>query len=265
MTSEAERAVREALERVTPGGFRRSEDIAAIFNHAPALLAEIERLREQDQTWVDRVVHYRNLAIGLGARPEQMLDAHARKLAEEGWVLDLDPGRDAADAWAEAERWEAEAVKLQDRLAVADAARRGMARQAEIERERLRQAEIEAAGLREVNERLRGIMDRCHDAFEEDRGSDDDTIPEGIAAWRAAAKAKAEEVEWMRRERTEARARAESAERRLVELAEAAEALPWVEIDSSTPGLRFCGVRSFSDETSRLWIALRRAREDGDE
>lgn len=45
------------------------------------------RLRDWDtQTWVDNVVHYRNLAIVLGARPDQMLDQYDRDL-----VVNHDP------------------------------------------------------------------------------------------------------------------------------------------------------------------------------
>lgn len=50
-------------------------------------IAELEAERAAEQEWVDAVCHYRNLAIGLGARPEAMLNDLDRKLARDGVSL----------------------------------------------------------------------------------------------------------------------------------------------------------------------------------
>ena len=47
--------------------------------------------RDKFQRYTDGIVHYRNLAIDCGAKPEQMLNAYDRKLCEVG-LGDDEPG-----------------------------------------------------------------------------------------------------------------------------------------------------------------------------
>jgi hypothetical protein len=49
-----------------------------------------ERHKEITQEHVDRLIHYRNLAIVLGAKPENMLGDYDRKLCERG----IDPNEE---------------------------------------------------------------------------------------------------------------------------------------------------------------------------
>lgn len=51
---------------------------------ANALIAKVNKLTEQRENAAELTVHYRNLAIVLGAKPEQMLGQYDRKLCESG-------------------------------------------------------------------------------------------------------------------------------------------------------------------------------------
>lgn len=67
--------------------------------------------RERTQKWVDNVCHYRNLAIQLGAKPEQMLSEYDRNLVLNR--TDDDPAgweEDTPELWDDLERYE-EALK----------------------------------------------------------------------------------------------------------------------------------------------------------
>lgn len=98
------------------------------------LRAEVEKRkkdREYAQTAVDRIVHYRNLAIVLGATPEQMPDEDGRRLCREG-IDRYDTGNgyhasvqdmldEATDQWAIIDRIEAEVERLKaDRRKLAE-------------------------------------------------------------------------------------------------------------------------------------------------
>lgn len=79
---------------------------------------KLERMGAAHQSMIDAVCHYRNLAIILGAKPYQMLDAYDRQLCEAG----IDPDNtsngyhvsvneqleELADVWDENERLEKE-------------------------------------------------------------------------------------------------------------------------------------------------------------
>lgn len=99
-----------------------SPEIARLETAVPRLAAALrearakaERESDYAQRMVDAVVHYRNLAIALGAKPNDMHGAYDRKLCEE-W----DPAKDRGDgdvlgylednreAWEEYDRVEAE-------------------------------------------------------------------------------------------------------------------------------------------------------------
>lgn len=64
----------------------------------------------RDQKLLDAVVHYRNLAIALGAKPEWMLDRWDRDLCESG--LALDQVEDLVPYWDEAQHFQEEAARL---------------------------------------------------------------------------------------------------------------------------------------------------------
>lgn len=55
--------------------------------------AEIQKLKDADQRWVDQVVHYRNLAINLGADPSDMLNFWDKELCTRGFPRN--PGDDS--------------------------------------------------------------------------------------------------------------------------------------------------------------------------
>lgn len=80
-----------------------------------AVIDEVRRLRGDAafvQKAVDQVVHYRNLAIVLGAKPDQMLTDAARKLCEAG-TADW-PATDFSEpeTWEEVDRLRAENADL---------------------------------------------------------------------------------------------------------------------------------------------------------
>lgn len=67
------------------------------------------------QRGTDHVVHYRNLAIKLGAKPDDMLDAWDRKLCEEG--IDTDLIDDNGELWRDLEKAEKERDELRAEVA----------------------------------------------------------------------------------------------------------------------------------------------------
>lgn len=74
--------------------------------------------RSASQRWVDEVCHYRNLAIRLGASPDDMLDKGDRALCESGVVEDgwADEDRaERAEAWQLLEDIAGSGVALEDR------------------------------------------------------------------------------------------------------------------------------------------------------
>jgi hypothetical protein len=94
-----------------------------------ALTAQVAELQERDQRWVDQVCHYRNLAIMLGAKPEQMLSGHDRHLATKwgdpsmhdgDWTMD-DELAEVAECWEKLEAAEAENANLREVLERIDA------------------------------------------------------------------------------------------------------------------------------------------------
>jgi FtsZ-binding cell division protein ZapB len=84
-----------------------------------SLREENARLQERDQRWIDDVCHYRNLAILLGAKPEQMVSQWDRDLCEKGIEVDraTDALMDVAEVWDDNERLESENARLQGELA----------------------------------------------------------------------------------------------------------------------------------------------------
>lgn len=93
---------------------------------ARALLAaneESERIKDRDQGFVDDVCHYRNLAIALGAKPEQMRNRYDRGLCEKKLVDSVEAGN-ACEVWEIEERAESAESSLKlaneraERLAV---------------------------------------------------------------------------------------------------------------------------------------------------
>lgn len=106
-----------ALEKMT----RRAED-------AERRCEKLQTLADLGQESVDVIVHYRNLAIGLGAKPEMMLGKGDRDLARHGVSLTEDtPGywsmkdsiEDMANVWAAVDKLESRAqraVDIVDRL-----------------------------------------------------------------------------------------------------------------------------------------------------
>lgn len=73
------------------------------------LEAEVERLKNREQTDVDNIVYYRNLAIMLGAKPTDMRSRDDRHLCEEGIQPNTDEydpfkeRQEVVDIWAENE------------------------------------------------------------------------------------------------------------------------------------------------------------------
>ena len=71
-----------------------------------------------DQNRVDGIVHYRNLAISLGAKPTDMVNAFDRQLCEDGVTGERDGHgwwNDAPDTWDELEAAEANAQRIDQR------------------------------------------------------------------------------------------------------------------------------------------------------
>ncbi len=66
-----------------------------------------KKYREGTQRFVDHVCHYRNLAIKLGAKPENMLGKYDRDLAAQGVSDDMDGVEDTPELWDELEAAEA--------------------------------------------------------------------------------------------------------------------------------------------------------------
>lgn len=75
------------------------------------------------QSYIDAIGHYRNLAISLGAKPEQMLNTFDRDLCRNG--LDFERGNytvddscgDLAEVWDEVDRMADEIERLRSALA----------------------------------------------------------------------------------------------------------------------------------------------------
>lgn len=89
-----------------------------------AVVAERDVLKEETDRDLDRVVHYRNLALELGAKPEHMLNKFDRDLAKK-WGGGQ--GYDAAEEikytcllWEENERLESENARLTQELKAAE-------------------------------------------------------------------------------------------------------------------------------------------------
>lgn len=89
------------------------------FNEIEHLRAENEQLQAKLETeaagCVDRVVHYRNLALELGAKPNQMLNKYDKDLAEKWGTNGYDASEqivDSAQMWEENERLERELKQL---------------------------------------------------------------------------------------------------------------------------------------------------------
>lgn len=101
-----------ALHAARESAPRRIADLrAALATHDD----EVARLRAEAQRHVDAAVHYRNLAIALGAKPTDMLDAHDRKLADGTYTPQtIDEVREAGpgDLWDEIDRLRAEVARL---------------------------------------------------------------------------------------------------------------------------------------------------------
>lgn len=103
-------AERERMEAwlTTPGGKYERGIVQSVFDECDALRAQVEKLRSIQQEHVDGIVHYRNLAIGLGAKPEMMLNDFDRNLARKGVSLtERTPGHwEMVDSLEElAEQW----------------------------------------------------------------------------------------------------------------------------------------------------------------
>lgn len=80
--------------------------------------AENERLKMQEQKDVDSICHYRNLACSLGAKPEDMLNDHDKRLARDWPTMDHSEGwhNDAPDCWDQLEQAEARVAELEKAL-----------------------------------------------------------------------------------------------------------------------------------------------------
>jgi hypothetical protein len=100
-------------------------NLRAIGSACDARIAELE---DRDQRWVDQVCHYRNLAIMLGAKPEQMLSGHDRDLAAKwgepsmhdgDWTMD-DELAEVSECWEKLAAAEAQIAELQRELAIAN-------------------------------------------------------------------------------------------------------------------------------------------------
>jgi uncharacterized protein (DUF3084 family) len=79
----------------------------------------IEELEDSEQRYVDRVIHYRNLAILLGAKPKDMTNKYDADLAECGDSENVirDMVVSVRECWDEAEELEKERDAAQQRIA----------------------------------------------------------------------------------------------------------------------------------------------------
>jgi hypothetical protein len=88
--------------------------------HKPEQPAPSEKPARPSQSYVDAVGHYRNLAISLGATPEQMLNTFDRDLCRNG--LDFERGDytvddacgDLAEVWDEVDRLRDALIQMRD-------------------------------------------------------------------------------------------------------------------------------------------------------
>jgi hypothetical protein len=105
---------REANDRIWSLVAERDEARQIIKNIEPPYM-------EATQGFIDTICHYRNLAISLGAKPDDMANSWDRKLAESG-LGDGDGGwdNDAPDVWLQLEAAEAEVARLKEFMACAD-------------------------------------------------------------------------------------------------------------------------------------------------
>lgn len=107
----------EELQRLYQKEGQSLEDWKGLQADHAAAKADVERLNkrlESEQHYVDAVCHYRNLAIVLGAKPNQMLGKFDRDLCESGidpdetsggYHISVNQELDALkDVWAEVER-----------------------------------------------------------------------------------------------------------------------------------------------------------------
>lgn len=110
--------VETALGSSPVGGAFRVEDVKRLIVEMQGLLDENAELRKdrgrdwvlRDQKMLDAICHYRNLAITLGAKPEQMLDQWDRDLCVQG--IATDHIESLVGCWDEAFVFEAEAARL---------------------------------------------------------------------------------------------------------------------------------------------------------
>ena len=92
--------------------------------HVAAVLTEagvgfVAEAEDNTQRLVDHCVHYRNLAISFGAKPEQMLSEFDRNLATNhaaDMAENFDFDTDSTEAWELAERAEAALADLRERV-----------------------------------------------------------------------------------------------------------------------------------------------------
>ena len=102
------------------GAWTMVNKINNLIEERDALVAERDEARqiiknieppymEATQEFIDTICHYRNLAISLGAKPDDMTNSWDRKLAESG-IGDGNGGwdNDAPDVWLQLEAAEAE-------------------------------------------------------------------------------------------------------------------------------------------------------------
>lgn len=105
--------------RGVPEGF--SGEVVTV-DEADALTTQVAKLEEQTGNDVDRVVHYRNLAIDLGAKPEQMLDKFDRDLVarwgKNGYTA-AEQNEHTALLWDENERLELQVTALEAEIEAA--------------------------------------------------------------------------------------------------------------------------------------------------
>lgn len=105
-TSKLDETIAALAAKVTIKGWRIDE-----------LEEKLDTLEDKDQTVLDHAVAYRNLAIFLGAKPDQMLDAYDKSLCEGGTMdsdtIDMDG---CLKSWKEMEKLEAEAVTRDIRI-----------------------------------------------------------------------------------------------------------------------------------------------------
>lgn len=80
-----------------------------------SLEEEVDRLQNSEQSFIDAAAYYRNLAIVLGAKPEQMRSRYDRDLCEKG--LESDTLEEVHSVWEELKRVEKERDKFKAQLA----------------------------------------------------------------------------------------------------------------------------------------------------